>query len=424
MSKTKKLSRRDFLRLAATATGLLASRCMPNVPPTSTATPLPTTPAATATATRAPTRSPTDTPIPTATAHPTATPAPSHTPVPSPTSPPLPSPQPTDTPAPVTAPQTPVSIIYTDSYAPQTLHTRVQALLDSIGGVEDIVRPGDRVAIKVNLTGGTHVSWHENISPIESYVTHPEVVRAVAQLARDAGASKLYIVEAVYEWASYTLWGYEEVAQSTGATLIDLNTPAPYPSFVQMPGGGHIYPDFMVNPILQEIDTFISIAKMKCHWCCGVTHAMKNLIGLVPAVHYRLNETDNNRSAFHGTGETFSHRLPWIIMDLNQARPIDLAIIDGIKTTEGGEGPWIHSLSPVAPGVLIASKDPVAADAVATAAMSFDPDAENFSVPFLRSENYLRLAQSLGLGTHRLSEVTVRGAAIADVQYPFEPCWE
>jgi len=300
----------------------------------------------------------------------------------------------------------------------------MRALLDNLGGLGDIIRPGDRVAIKVNLTGGTGSSWDTDISPTESYVTHPEVVRALGKLVRDAGASELSIVEAVYEWASYTIWGYEDVARDIGATLIDLNTPAPYSDFTTTPAGGHVYPAFTFNPILENIDTFISVGKMKCHWSCGVTHTMKNLIGLVPAAHYRLSEEHNNRSAFHGVGDEFSQRLPKIIIDLNQARPIHLALIDGIKTTEGGEGPWIASLSPVEPGVLIAGKDPVATDAVATAIMGFDPGAAGFSVPFIRSENYLNLARELGLGTNRLGDIAVIGASIADVKHPFEPCWE
>jgi uncharacterized protein (DUF362 family) len=64
-----------------------------------------------------------------------------------------------------------------------------------------------------------------------------------------------------------------------------------------------------------------------------------------------------------------------VILDLNRARPVHLALIDGIKTAEGGDAPR-GSFNPVQPGVLIAGKDPVAADAVATAAMGFDPTVE------------------------------------------------
>jgi len=99
-----------------------------------------------------------------------------------------------------------------------------------------------------------------------------------------------------------------------------------------------------------------------------------------------------------------------------------LALIDGIKTTEAGEGPWIQTMAAVEPGLLVASRDPVAADAVATAAMGFDPTATPPTAPFLRSDNHLNLAYGLGLGTNRLDEMEIVGPSIEDVRYEFSPC--
>jgi uncharacterized protein (DUF362 family) len=111
-----------------------------------------------------------------------------------------------------------------------------------------------------------------------------------------------------------------------------------------------------------------------------------------------------------------------VIVDLTRVRLIDLALIDGIKTVEAGEGPWINTMAPVEPGVLFAGKNPVATDAVTTAAMGFDPTATFPSVPFLRSDNHLSLASEVGLGPHRLEEVEIIGASIDDVRYEFKPC--
>ena len=69
---------------------------------------------------------------------------------------------------------------------------------------------------------------------MQSFVTHPEVVRALGALVLDAGAAEVYIVEAVYQWGSYTEWGYEDAAKDIGATLIDLNSPDPYDEFVDV----------------------------------------------------------------------------------------------------------------------------------------------------------------------------------------------
>jgi uncharacterized protein (DUF362 family) len=208
--------------------------------------------------------------------------------------------------------------------------------------------------------------------------------------------------------------------------LIDLNMPQPYGDFSRaiVGEGWFVHPDYVVNPILQEVDAFVSVAKMKCHWSCGITLSLKNLIGLVPTSFYRCSPEHWHRSDLHGCDGAFKTRLPGAVVDLNRVRPIHLALIDGIKSVEAGEGPWIKPIAPVQPGVLVAGKNPVATDAVSMAVMGFDPGAAYPSAPFLRSDNHLSLAQQMGLGPYRLEEIQVVGAAIDDVRYEFRPCWE
>ena len=303
-----------------------------------------------------------------------------------------------------------------------TVATFSAAFLDNLGGMGDIVSSGDRVAIKVNLVGGTHFEPPPGLPAVESYMTHPEVVRALGQLLRDAGARDLFIVEAIYEAEAFSLFGYETVAADLGATLVDLNSPGQWGEFGSAPvgEGALIYDEFVVSHLLNEIDAFISVTKMKCHYDAGVTLSMKNLIGVLPISHYRLTEDHWWRSALHGGPDETPSRLPRVIVDLNRARPVHLAVIDGIKAAEGEAVPR-GTFNPVAPGVLIAGKNPVATDAVATAAMGFDPTVEPPSAPFLHGDNHLNLACGLGLGTNRLEEIEVVGDSIDDVRTSFEP---
>ncbi len=74
---------------------------------------------------------------------------------------------------------------------------QLQAVLDGIGGVGSLAQ-GKKVAIKVNLTGGVKSETPTRPPAIESYVAHPEVVRALCELLRDAGATATYVVEAAY----------------------------------------------------------------------------------------------------------------------------------------------------------------------------------------------------------------------------------
>jgi uncharacterized protein (DUF362 family) len=151
-----------------------------------------------------------------------------------------------------------------------------------------------------------------------------------------------------------------------------------------------------------------------------VTLSLKNLIGLAPTSEYRRRPTDNNRSEFHGDSK-YDTRLPGVLLDLNRAVPVRLAIVDGIKTAEGGAGPWQETLAPVAPGLLLAGRDPVATDAVSTAVMGFDPEAADGALPFLHGFNYLAKAADLGLGAHRLAQIRVAGPQIEAVRVSFKP---
>jgi uncharacterized protein (DUF362 family) len=318
-----------------------------------------------------------------------------------------------------------VAIARAKNYDRALIRKQVESLLDSIGGLGDVLAHGNRVAIKTNLTGGLRSGSLPGIAEIDSFLTHPEVVRAVAELLRDAGVKDLFIVEAVYEPESWPYYGYAEMAKEVGATLVDLNYAEPYAGFANtVPDNDpFIYEELIFNPVLNEIDAFVSVSKMKCHNTCGVTHTMKNLVGLVPYRYYEMKTGDRYRSAMHGPGNETRRRLPRVIMDLNRARPVSLGIIDGVLTTEAGEGPWIPAMGPIKPGLLFAGKNPVAVDSVATAAMGFDPDADFPDDPFPYAENHLKIAASLGMGPNKLDEIHVVGAKLDEVKVKFKPSY-
>jgi len=315
-----------------------------------------------------------------------------------------------------------VAIGKVDSYEREKVDQAVMELINRLGGLADIVKPGSRVAIKVNLTGGVSSGQIPGYPAIETFITHPEVVRALIKMVQVAGAKDITIVEAVYEWESYTAWGYEEMANEMDVKLVDLNDVKPYDDFVDVSvDSSFIYPSFKINKILQDVDVFMSVSKMKNHYNAGVTHTMKNLYGLAPLQFYRLNKSDTYRSGFHGSPDQIRSRLPRVIIDINRIRPIHFSLVDGIKSAEAGEGPWIQTFTPNTPGVLVAGKNPVATDAVATAVMGHDPTADYPTEPFIRCDNHLNLAAAAGMGTNKLDEIEVLGVSIEKAKYQFTP---
>ncbi len=328
----------------------------------------------------------------------------------------------TPTKTPTAQPKTIAAIGRANAYDPKLLRSELERMISEIGGMGNRIKPGARVGIKVNLTGGTWWDASDKPPATELFVTHPAVVGALGELLLDLGAAKLSIVDGLGDETNFLKWGYADMAKPLGASLIDLCKPDPYADFKAFPVGSSssVYDQFKMNAVLGEFDAFISVGKMKCHSIAGVTLSLKNLIGLAPISFYRTSPDENDRSALHGDAK-FDTRLPRVIIDLNRARRIDFAVIDGVITAEGGAGPWDAGLTQIHPGLLVASKDPVAADAVAAALMGFDPAAKGGTEPFVHADNHLALAHDAKLGTNQLAEIGIAGPAIQTLARKFKP---
>ena len=170
-------------------------------------------------------------------------------------------------------------------------------------------------------------------------------------------------------------------------------------SRMMVPYGGYIFPAFDLNHSYEDCDVFVSLAKMKEHATAGITLSMKNCFGLTPATIYGTGAGVDEPSVIPNGGRSMVHagnrqpsksappekdpttprqdtyRVPRTVVDLISARPIHLAIVEGVKTMTGGEGPWIREdLQPAAPGVIVAGTNPVTTDAVSHGADGFRPD--------------------------------------------------
>jgi uncharacterized protein (DUF362 family) len=312
-----------------------------------------------------------------------------------------------------------VALTQADNYDQAFIKARVQHLFESIGGISDVVKPGMKVAIKINLTGGSGSSTNRKLNglPItESMWTHPEVLRAVGELILDCGVlpSDLFFLESLWDAASYNDFGYLEVQQSLGAQFVNLNSKAPYSDFVQKDVGDKrfYYSSFTMNQVLSDIDVYVSIPKLKQHYDAGVTASLKNQVGSVPMLNYVMPSlNDGRRSMLHYEGGDISFHLPHSICDLNLARPVHLAVIDGVRNARGGEGVWNPTFQTHQDNVLMAGKDPVATDSVAAYLMGNNPEAATFQLPdgVRQCDNYLDLLRNKGVGTNLMSEIELVG---------------
>ena len=108
-------------------------------------------------------------------------------------------------------------------------------------------------------------------------------------------------------------------------------------------------------------------------------------------------------------------RVPHLIVDLAACRPIDLAIIDGIETIRGGEGPWSADVYCENPGLLLVGRDPVATDSATMQLMGHDPQAADYTSPF-PGLNHVAMAAAAGLGTNDLSQIEVREVGVYNLR--------
>jgi uncharacterized protein (DUF362 family) len=350
------------------------------------------------------------------------------------------------------APATPVSVARCKTYEPSELLPTMQKMFDQLGGLGRLVK-GKTVAIKINLTGAP--TYRIGHLPLEdTHYTHPHVIAAAVHLMGAAGATRIRILESPWSTADpveeYILranWEPRDILNAARNVEFEntnyLGTGKKY-SRLTVPYGGYMFPAFDLNHSYEDCDVFVSIAKMKEHATAGVTLSMKNCFGLTPCTVYGTGAGVDEPSLIPKGGRTLIHagnrgpsksapqekdpsspredtyRVPRTVVDLISARPIHLAIIDGIRTMTGGEGPWIREdLQPAAPGLLVAGTNPVNIDAVSMALMGFDPMADRGTPPFERCDSTLRLAEDAGVGTRDLSRIEVAGVAIAEAKFDF-----
>ncbi len=303
------------------------------------------------------------------------------------------------------------------TYDEAVLKEALERSLENLGGLADIVKPGASVGIKINLTGGAAQARKYQLTSGnlvgETYWTNPSLLKVVGQAIMDAGAGKLYVLEALNDWDSYNNFGYKEVVEELGATFIDLNGKAPYTDYiVKNVGDNHlIYTELTLNGIFDELDCLISMPKAKQHATSGITHGMKNLVGILPIPSGKYNQGAEHRAGIHQLrlhDGIPNNNLCRVILDLNRANPVHLVVNDAIKTVLGSEGPWTgDGMTAATFNTLIIGKDPVAVDSVSTDIIGLDPMAADNKMPFTKSINYLKLASEHGLGEYNLNNIEV-----------------
>ena len=259
-----------------------------------------------------------------------------------------------------------ISFLQTASYNLDDLYAAMTELLAPLGGMEQFVRPGDRVLLKPNLLTGAR--------PTGECTTRPEVVYTVARLVQEAGG-KPFLGDSP---AFGTALG---VAKANGYLpfLEELNVPV-----VEFQGKRYQTVSEEFNHLrlckeAMEADVVINLPKVKSHVQLTLTLGVKNLFGCVPG---------KMKAWWHMEAGKDRERFGTMLVETARAIAPNLTILDGIIAHEGN-GPNQGEPRPL--GILGASSDVFALDRAMVEILQVDPA----TVPTIVAGDRLNLCPSL-----------------------------
>ena len=281
--------------------------------------------------------------------------------------------------------QTRVAVVRCHDYEERGLKEAVARSLDLVGGAAAALGSGRKVFVKIN-----HLSPG---SPPEGAInTHPLFAKPVLELLRDLGAD-VTVGDDIRPGAAaggFEVSGYAAICRTAGVRLLNLKTAG----FREVPcPGGEVLGSVHVSNAVLEADAVLDLPKLKTHSFTAFTGAVKNMFGIIPC---------GSRLDFHNRfrgSEAFSRML----VDVFACAPPRLTLMDAVVAMEGA-GP--SGGSPRRVGLVLASRDAVAVDAVAGEIAGFGPgDVATTSEAARR-----------GLGTADLKEIEIAGEGLSDVR--------
>ena len=265
------------------------------------------------------------------------------------------------------------------------LRRMMKELFFHVGPAARIIPKGSRVLIKPNLTTEENL-WEQG------GVTSPLFMQALIEEVQTADPSEIIIAEAVAVGLNtkkaFAANGYEDVARSTGARLLDLYD-GEFEEIETLEGG--LLKKVRVSREVLQADFFINAPVMKTHFCSTISVAMKNLKGTT---------TYDEKKRFHFLG------LNQAVAELNQVLKPHLHVVDASIAMEG-DGPVAGT--PVGLNLLLAGTDAVAVDTVAAQIM----DIDTADVPILSH------ARKMGYGIWDEKRIEILCRSIEEVRRPF-----
>ena len=231
----------------------------------------------------------------------------------------------------------------------------IETLLAPFGGMKRFIKKKDKVLLKVNLLSSK--------GPPKAVTTHPEFVRAVAKVVRNAGG-EAYIGDSPAGTFSkrrlkkaYRSSGLADLARDEQIPL-NFDTSA---KKIDMTEGKRLHQSPICNFVLNA-DKVIALPKLKTHSFQYLTLACKIMYGVVPGLI---------KAKYHAQFPRKDSFADMMLDLLTMVKP-HLYIMDGILAMQG-QGPG--SGDPVILDLVLASTDHVAMDIAVCKILGIEPVA-------------------------------------------------
>ncbi|MCI8399778.1 MAG: DUF362 domain-containing protein [Oscillibacter sp.] len=279
-----------------------------------------------------------------------------------------------------------VSVRRTRGEGYEDIKRTVDQVLADLGGLGDIIKPGDRVMIKPNLVACP-------TERLSGGVTRWEVCLAVYEAVEAAGG-RAYIAESSAAGADteqvIQKCGYQGL-RDRGIPVIDLKQKENARCVMEVPGGV-VFEKINTWELVRDTDVFITVPVMKTHDQTEITLGLKNMKGLL---------SDAQKKAFHKEG------LVEGVADWCSVLKPALEIVDGTYGQQG-LGPIFGETKRM--DLICGSKDLVACEAVVGKIMGYEPEEVMIT----------KAAHERGLGEMDLGKIQVLGCAIEEVASRFK----
>jgi uncharacterized protein (DUF362 family) len=240
----------------------------------------------------------------------------------------------------------------------------------ALGGMKRFVSKGDRVLIKPNI------GWDR--TPEMAACTNPEVVKTLVELAQEAGAKKVTVIDNTTNQAKrcYIRSGILDAVQATGASMPYVDEARAKRTALR----GEWLKEWDVLLDVLEADKIINVPIAKHHSLCRLTMGMKNWLGAIGGARNQLHQN-----------------LDRAMVDLAAFFKPTLSVLDAyrILVRNGPQGGRISDTKLTK--TVVAGIDPVAVDAMGATFFDIKP----------QELLYLRLAKERGLGQFELETLKV-----------------